>query len=662
MEGSHFDRLSDDLVVTIFWPPKRLFPRPHGDDTLWASVQPSAQTSPCEPCYQMSHTVFPAASLPAAFADADYNLLLASTCSRWRRLAKSHVATLLVKQNRAVSLEIMTAAVKCFPELTHLHLSDRSVNDMDYAFLDGLAACCPKLTAFHLGKGIVEEYMMRRHYYWEARLDVFFRRDSLFSFADLPSLKSLDMESADVSLDLLFPPQSQYSLLERLTICNCNVLENLPDDIGNRLPCLRELTISNCRSFSERPQQVSSFTCLRKLTLSSCAFHGLPGSFGVMPNLKTLVLHHLDLGISFPDSCTQLISLESLIVSECESLVNLPDPLGALTALKTLCIAGSPLVTLPDDMGELPTLETVFLKQYRASHLLPPSFTALTSLIRLELHECGLDQLPEAMGGLGRLRELYVVGCSQIEALPESVSALVRRENLVLDKCSSLLSVPVDLSNLTRLKQLELTGCEKLSTAPTFLPRSLEILSVGCSGKFIKLPHPNTHPSLKGASMNSVIIPSSLSYSLSSLEHLHLILAFPMKFPFPLTALPCLRTLTIESTYVMELPDFSTSTLQELRRLELRLLEQTEIPATIAALRKLTDLEIDAPRLRSLPASIGALSRLCKLSLLNCPALTHVPGSLTQLSFLRKLRVHRSCIISARNHFERISRLQILDS
>ncbi|CAI7828415.1 unnamed protein product [Closterium sp. NIES-54] len=89
--------------------------------------------------------------LPPAFADAAYNLLIASTCRCWRRLARRHVSTLLVKTNRAVSLEDLMAALDCFPNLTHLHLSGSSAQDIDETFL-----ARPNLTGFHLERPIVE--------------------------------------------------------------------------------------------------------------------------------------------------------------------------------------------------------------------------------------------------------------------------------------------------------------------------------------------------------------------------------------------------------------------------------------------------------------------------------------------------------------------------
>ncbi|CAI5462586.1 unnamed protein product [Closterium sp. Yama58-4] len=418
----------------------------------------------------------------------------------------------------------------------------------------------------------------------------------------------------------MFPAESPCSLLERLSLYQCCDLHALPEDMGERLPCLRELSITMCGTLLEQPDQLTSLTALRSLNLAECAFCSLPDRFGHMPSLTTLVLHKLN--IHFPASFTCLHSLESLLVADCATLVELPDGLGGLTALKRLCVAECPSV----------------------------------------LHECDLAELPEAVGELTRLRDLYLLSCPRIQKLPEPVAALLRLEALVVDECSSLFSVPTSLVNLTGLKQLKLTGCALLRRAPECLPGLLETLRLGSYQQGTHLPGTYALSSLNAVTFNNVIFPSALPRSsLSSLEHLCLMLACEGEFPFPLADLPRLRTLTLTSTGVVRLPEFSSSTLQELRQLAILMPELTEIPATVGALQKLTYLEIRAPQLPSLPDSIGALSRLGKLILSNSPALTHLPASLTQLACLRELRVRKAAITCLPANFSRLSRLQVLD-
>ncbi|CAI7743285.1 unnamed protein product [Closterium sp. NIES-53] len=221
----------------------------------------------------------------------------------------------------------------------------------------------------------------------------------------------------------MFPSETPCSLLERVSLYQCDELQNLPHDIAERLPCLRDLSISACDTLLEQPKA-------RNPTRS---FHSVRDY----------------------ESSAQLKALHTLAVIDCEYLDDLPHPLSALTALSTLCLAGSPFLVLPDDIGGLTNLQTVFLKTYRARETLPSSFTQLASLARLELHECELIDLPEAVGELRRLRELYVLSCPRIQKLPDSVAALLNLEVLVVDQCGSLFSVPKNLIDLTRLKQLD---------------------------------------------------------------------------------------------------------------------------------------------------------------------------------------------------------------
>ncbi|CAI5492491.1 unnamed protein product [Closterium sp. Naga37s-1] len=415
------------------------------------------------------------------------------------------MSTLLVKENCTVFREDLGAAVACFPRLMHMHLSDGSAQPIDDAFLARLAACCPKLTAFHLGNGtpvdgllalrvralaladlsavttpevknlIALEAIAIDTAVWDyddleplahlprlTSLSVLHEvslfpgtfRSRRFSFVRLSSLKLLDLGSSpSPPFDEMFPSETPCSLLERVSLYQCDELQNLPHNIIERLPCLHDLSISACDTLLEQPKAVTLLTGLRSLKLARCPFVGLQDYLGEMNALTTLMLHKLN--IYFPASCSQLKALHTLAVIDCEYLDDLPDPLSALTVLSTLCLAGSPFLVLPNDIRGLTNLQTVFVKTYRAREILPSSFTQLASLAHLELHECELVDLPEAVGELRRLRELYVLSCPRIQKLPDSVAALLNLEVLVVDQCGSLFSVPKNLIDLTRLKQLD---------------------------------------------------------------------------------------------------------------------------------------------------------------------------------------------------------------
>ncbi|CAI5525436.1 unnamed protein product [Closterium sp. Naga37s-1] len=645
---------------------------------------------------------------------------------------------LLVKENVAVSLQDLTAAITCFPNLSHLHLSDNSVETISDAFLDFLASACPKLVSLHVGREITltAEYEPEEmNLVTEAGLDRFLRRctqlqhlslyclhcycklpDSLslltnlhtlalteaspleapgftrltsltalsvdmipqpeglkfaslthlpafttlalfnyawlklevagsqpFSFAQLPWLKAVEFDAFSPRFESMFPSGVSFSRLERLLLkgSSVSVVARLPDDIGQRLPRLRHLSLWGWNNVPELPEQFASLSCLRDLTIFSCDIVSLPENFGELPALKALTLNSLPI-TSLPDSFYQLTSLETLHLSYCNAIFELPARFGFLTALNSLCILNSPNLKLPDDIGSLTNLHTFRLRENSPQQLLPSSFTQLASLTWLELTQCMLEELPEDLGKLRNLRDLTVQSCSKIQQLPDSLTDLVNLNVLKAIDFDSLTAIPTSLSNLRRLKELVLAKrLTPLLELPS-LPR-LRRMSLTCVGHMRELAQGMTLPSL---------------------EHLELTLAGEAEdLPLPLELLTNLCSLTLHSTGCMEkLPEGFGSALRQLRRLQIEgAAELVELSDSFTDLQSLTSVEIHAPKLAFLPHGMGALSRLHQLNLDKCSSLTHLPASLTQLSYLHALNLRRTRIRSLPSNFGQLSRLKGLN-
>ncbi|CAI7730320.1 unnamed protein product, partial [Closterium sp. NIES-53] len=88
--------------------------------------------------------------------NATLTLTITSVCHRWHRLFQHHISTLLIKDGLTISHRDLADFVIRFPNLTHLHLRDRSMETLDDATLAHLAFACPKLTALHVGRGITQ--------------------------------------------------------------------------------------------------------------------------------------------------------------------------------------------------------------------------------------------------------------------------------------------------------------------------------------------------------------------------------------------------------------------------------------------------------------------------------------------------------------------------
>ncbi|CAI5461291.1 unnamed protein product [Closterium sp. Yama58-4] len=517
---------------------------------------------------------------------------------------------------------------------------------------------------------------------------------AMFSASHLPFLKSLQLEGEGFYFSRFFPSESPCFGLERLVIANC-ILDRLPDDLGEILPCLRELTLRRCSGLSRLPDDFTSLTQLESLTISSCfRFSSLPDNFGSVPALKTLSLRMLALTnlpdsigrlgslekvtmymlplTELPESFANLKSLKTLLMVGCREIRQLPANFGRLGALKTLCMVKQMELKLPVGLGGMDAIRRIYQGEVFNQLQLPGSLTQLTSLTRLDLDFISDEKLPEGIGKLNQLRQLHIQCCFDLRRIPESVSGLTNLETLTIGMCSQLVSLPSNLGTLAKLKRLEIMGCHPavwLNGPPISLPTSLESLSLGSYNQTMHLSTIPMLPKLKKLTLNMANVECGeadvpVPNPLPRLEHLELVLAENAEeLAFPLASLPHLRFLVISRAGNIEkLPGSIGSDLKQLRRLQIENARGLMVlPDTISQLQHLTCLEVHAPKLASLPASIGALSKLRELDLSDCSALENLPASLTQLACLNKLNLRNTAIRLLPGNFVQLTRLKTLD-
>ncbi|CAI5997525.1 unnamed protein product [Closterium sp. NIES-64] len=687
----HINDLPDDVLARILlWHcAESTTPSKPDSDTLWSQHAWSSK-----PLYLRSidlededdlsrEEAYPVSS-PSAFPTAAWIFLVSSVCRRWRDVAHRDVSTLLVERNRSILLQQLSNTVACFPNLTHLHLCDDSVETLDDTFLAHLASSCPQLKILHVGRWITHQpdYVgpKEEHPITEAGLDRFFQRctqleqlsllclhrdtelpasffrltrlhtlaltaasaleapdlESLSSLTNLhmtcrewEQLSSVRRLSSNTSVSLFAGPTFDVGLLsdwpltslERLRISCCRELERLPDAIAELLPRLRELTVSSCEALEELPEGVCSLEHLETLSIMDCErFSCLPENIGSLTALKTLVLDTLLLLAFLPDSVCQLSSLETFFL-----LPALSYSTGELPADFCCLTALTTLclggVALPADIGRLRNLHTLLLRDSYISPHLPCSLLEVASLTRLELNGCDVELLPEGVGSLSNLRDLHVSWCPQLTALPASVTALTALEALSLAECKNLASVPTRLDGLTRLKRLEVARCDRLAQPPQVLPASVEWLSWGSSW----------------SQKQAMALPD-------------------------VSTLTGLRTLCLDEVSVVYGVAVSRS-LSHLEHLHLTLADDTEeLPFALTFLSRLRTLIIDsALSLQRLPADIGsAVPQLRKLKLVNAGELRELPASVAELQNLTSLVCYARKLASLPHAIGALSRLQEL--
>ncbi|CAI5528727.1 unnamed protein product [Closterium sp. Naga37s-1] len=473
--------------------------------------------------------------------------------------------------------------------------------------------------------------------------------------------------------------------------------------MGDSLPCLRKLTIRNCKSLTHLPPDgFSSLRHLESLTLDNCnLLFSLPEIIGFLPRLNTLVLQDLPLDY-LPDSLCQAASLENLFLIKCYRISRFPEGFCSLPALKTLCLVQVLFLKLPADLGSLTSLQTLFVKSNSGKQL-PSTFTRLVSLRRLKLDGCCFFDLPESVHELRNLTELHLCFCPNFRKLPESITRLSNLESLTVNGCGKLCSVPRSLLSLGKLKRLEIGElqvpseslppflqvislfslprsllslgklkwlemgeCDQLQVPPESLPPSLEVISLGTCEHSIPLPDVSNLPKLTKLGLNLVGAGDAvrISSSVPHLKHLNLILtAEAEELSFPLSACPQLRTLEISRAGRIErLPETIGSAVKQLRCLRIDCFPKLKaLPDSITELQNLSELEVFAAEsLVALPAGIGALSRLRSLILFGCPALEYLPSSLTQLTRLHRLAIKASAIRFLPPSFAQLTKLKTL--
>lgn len=186
-------------------------------------------------------------------------------------------------------------------------------------------------------------------------------------------------------------------------------------------------------------------------------------------------------------SCSSLANLE---LSECKSLLEVPD-VSTLPCLQKLTVFEcSSLVKLHESVGFLDKLVSLNI-QYCSSLCILPSKLRLTSLREIFLVGCkNVKKFPDILGMMENVRSLQFHS-SGIEEIPPSIENLTGLESLSFSECNNLQALPCSIYNLRNLDDLSLSGCEMFRGFPEKIDRQRQLL--------------DHHP----AGVGALVIPSS---------------------------------------------------------------------------------------------------------------------------------------------------------
>ncbi|KAG0607740.1 hypothetical protein M758_8G051100 [Ceratodon purpureus] len=257
---------------------------------------------------------------------------------------------------------------------------------------------------------------------------------------------------------------------------------------------------------------------------------------------------------------------------------------------------------------------------------LPDSIGQLSRLQVLDLDGCrNLQKLPSTIGQLTQLEKLRLQGCESLESLPDSIIALPRLQHLIMYTCTSMSKVPETMGLMTGLTRFSTDLATEWQAVAVGQQHGLKKLFVyKCSDEAITWLDRN----------------SSLAHlhHLSTFEFRDC--PAMSKLPHTIGLLTNLDYLTLwRCENLRELPN-CIGQLKLLTQLGLRRLSLETLPDCLGALTSLEGLSIAHCRsLTKLPESIGHLSRLDVLRIEGCGELQALPESLRQLSGLELLRI-----------------------
>ena len=313
--------------------------------------------------------------------------------------------------------------------------------------------------------------------------------------------------------------------------------------------------------------------------------------YELRPSTEALDLHksYLD---SLPEDMVDFSKLQIILsygTSREGKLTRIPESIGQLSQLKSLCLGWNQLSKFPESITHLSLLQALDLSKNGLSSL-PESISQLSQLKRLDLRDNQLHELPESIGQLSQLQVLDL-GYNDLSSLPERITQLSQLQVLDLSY-NDLSSLPESISQLSQLKRLDLSW-NRLSELPE---------SIGQLGQLKRL-------NLKSNRLRE--LPESISQ------------------------LSQLQVLDLGRNDLSSLPE-SISQLSQLQVLDLSYNDLSSLPESISQLSQLERLDLFGNKLNELPKTIGKLSQLKTLNFSANHQLGKLPENITQLSQFEK--------------------------
>ncbi|CAL2237912.1 unnamed protein product [Prunus armeniaca] len=140
---------------------------------------------------------------------------------------------------------------------------------------------------------------------------------------------------------------------------NYYLSKKVVQDLLSSHRCLRALSLSSYRNVTQLPDSIKNLIHLRYLDLSGTAIERLPSVLCSLYYLQTLLLSNCSSLVELPADLRKLINLQKLMLGGCASLAKLPVDLWELISLHHLDVSGTKIAEMPSQMSRLKSLRTL---------------------------------------------------------------------------------------------------------------------------------------------------------------------------------------------------------------------------------------------------------------------------------------------------------------
>ncbi|XP_048133035.1 disease resistance protein RPV1-like [Rhodamnia argentea] len=241
---------------------------------------------------------------------------------------------------------------------------------------------------------------------------------SIPEFRDGPK-KLVGLDLSNTNITRVLKQFKCFGKLKFINLSSCPSLVCMPD--LSCTPTLKELDLSGCENLERAHESIAYHGKLQKLDLGRCPkLQRFPDIPNKNKSLREVYLNRTSI-VELPASIGNLVSLEKMVLNDCEKLTILPSSI------------------------------------YRLQNLLDLRLTCCSKLIKFpKVEEDSSD--PHTKTGFPMLSELYLGGC-HLPELQEIPKVPEKLRSLDASGCKSLSRIP---SNLFDVEDVELCSCPEL--------------------------------------------------------------------------------------------------------------------------------------------------------------------------------------------------------